>query len=99
VVAHDLRNPLNTIKLAAELVREQGQPPAQRPAAAIIRAAGRMNHLIEDLLDLTRVQAGRLSITKQSVPAADVVRDTVDAHAEAAAAAKLALDVDVPPDL
>ncbi|HEY6926494.1 MAG TPA: histidine kinase dimerization/phospho-acceptor domain-containing protein [Steroidobacteraceae bacterium] len=57
IVAHDLRNPLNTIRMQATLLRRTGAEPER-----IERAAIRINRLIDDLLDLTRMEAGRLTI-------------------------------------
>jgi GAF domain-containing protein len=64
VVSHDLRNPVNRVRLAAELMSTAHELPAgaERAAAMIIRAADEMNRLIGDLLDVTRIEAGRLSV-------------------------------------
>ncbi|MEA2761303.1 MAG: hypothetical protein QOD47_587, partial [Gemmatimonadaceae bacterium] len=72
IVAHDLRNPLNTIHMATELLIDTaGTDAARRSQLRIIARAGeRMNHLIQDLLSVTTIEAGRLSIAprKASVP-------------------------------
>jgi PAS domain S-box-containing protein len=102
VVAHDLRNPLGTIIMQARLLRRPGPEPERRsekPAEAIERAASRMNRLIQDLLDVTRMEAGRLSIEQAPVPAGPVVSDSVEAQRSLAASASLELRIDMPDDV
>ncbi|HEX6070935.1 MAG TPA: HAMP domain-containing sensor histidine kinase [Longimicrobiaceae bacterium] len=68
IVAHDLRNPLGTIKLTAEvLVEEAGSNAHQlQLAQLILRSATRMNRLIEDLRDVSRIEAGRLNLQRET---------------------------------
>ena len=71
VVAHDLRNPLGTILLQAGLLRRrqaEGERRTTKPAEVIERAATRMNHLIQDLLDVARMEGGRLTIERSPSP-------------------------------
>jgi PAS domain S-box-containing protein len=102
IVAHDLRNPLNSILMHTHLLRRRrGEPErrSQRPAEAIERAATRMNRLIQDLLDVTRMEAGRLSVEQARVSARQVVFEAVEAQRSLAAAASLELRLEVAPDL
>ncbi|MDP2345707.1 MAG: ATP-binding protein [Deltaproteobacteria bacterium] len=91
VVSHDLRNPLGTILLTAEVLSET--TPSRRareiPAALqrIQRAADGMKRLIEDLLDFASIENGRLAIARQLEDAGSVVIETV-ASFEAAAGRK-----------
>jgi signal transduction histidine kinase len=77
IVSHDLRNPLNTISMAANFLLDVigpagleipgGVPDAPPVALApklsiIVRAVRRANSLIEDLLDVTRIDAKRLAV-------------------------------------
>jgi signal transduction histidine kinase len=100
MVAHDLRNPLGVILMQAPLLRRQEsdrRPPSRDPAEVITRAATRMNRLIQDLLDVAQMEAGRLVIAPDSVFPEQIVRDSVDAQQALAAAASLELRADVPP--
>jgi len=100
-VAHDLRNPLAAITMQAGLLGRSGEEEAQRrsrrPADAIQRAATRMNHLIQDILDVTRLEGGRLSVEQARVPASQLVSDAVEAQAPLAASASVSLEHDVDP--
>lgn len=67
IVSHDLRNPIHTIQMSASFLLEtaaSGLPPTKlTPQLSIIRrAAMRANTLIGDLLDVTRIEAGRLAV-------------------------------------
>ena len=64
VVAHDLRNPLNTVALAASLIMEVELTPEKmrRQIELIQRAATTMDRLIQDLLDVSRAESGLLSL-------------------------------------
>jgi signal transduction histidine kinase len=66
IVAHDLRNPLNTISLSTGVLVESMPPELAAhcgPQLQVIqRATDRANRLIGDLLDVARMHAGRLSL-------------------------------------
>lgn len=88
VVAHDLRNPIGTIRMTAEFRSEAEVPEEKRGQhyGVIIRAADRMNRLIHDLLDVSSIEAGRLSITREplEIPSLfDEVREMFAVHADA----------------
>jgi signal transduction histidine kinase len=82
IVAHDLRSPLNAIVLqvrALELTREPGDARAHDGIQRIRRAATEMNRLIQDLLEVTRLEAGqKLSIVPGAVEAQSVVAEAVE---------------------
>lgn len=100
IVAHDLRNPLNNIVIQADLLRRtKSGGRAETAAAAIERAARRMSRLIEDLLDVTRMDAGRLSVNPARLSARDVVLESVAAHRQLATKAGLELRVEAAPEV
>lgn len=80
IVAHDLRNPLNTIHMATELlIEEPGPETARISQLRIIQRSGeRMNRLIQDLLSVTTIEAGRLSIVPRKVTVHDLFRDAAE---------------------
>jgi PAS domain S-box-containing protein len=100
IVVHDLRNPLATIVLEAGLLLRARMPePERRAADAIHRAASRMKRLIQDLLDVTRIEAGRLAIELDGLSAAEVVAGAVEMQRPLASSSSLELDLQLEPDL
>lgn len=98
LVVDNLRDPLSTIVLAAGLLRSEFAEPSVDAAKlpnAILRATGRMNHLIKDLLDVIRIEADRLSLEPAQVSAKEVVRDVVNAQVGSAAANGIELRADL----
>jgi len=79
-VSHELRNPLNSILLwSTALLRDQSLgEPFRRGLTAIERAVRVQSRLIEDLLDISRIESGRLRLDVQSVDLAEVVRAGVE---------------------
>jgi signal transduction histidine kinase len=87
-VSHDLKNPLGTIYTSSALLLEvEMAPDAQRRQIDIIRrTAQRMDRLIQDLLDVSRLEAGHFSIEKQEESAQSLIieaRDLLGSLAEA----------------
>ena len=80
IVAHDLRNPLNTIHMATELLIEEPGPETARVSQLRIiqRSGERMNRLIQDLLSVTTIEAGRLSIAPRKVTVHDLFREAAE---------------------
>ena len=68
VVSHDLRNPLSAIAMCAKVLREDtGQMRADERESlltTIVQSADWMNRLIQDLLDVASIEAGRLSLER-----------------------------------
>ncbi|MBI5544201.1 MAG: PAS domain-containing sensor histidine kinase [Deltaproteobacteria bacterium] len=90
IVAHDLRSPLSVITMQASLLRRCDTGP-QRPADVIERSARRMNRLIEDLLDVTRIEAGHLAIRKRRLRPEQLVAEAMEANQALAASAGIEL--------
>jgi signal transduction histidine kinase len=95
VVAHDLRNPLNTVLGAASLLEDPRQDAREnRETLALIhRAVDRMNRLIGDLLDITRLEAGRLVLEQEPVAVRDLLTQTLESWEATAASRGLSLEV------
>lgn len=77
IVAHDLRNPLNVIGSSSQVLMELDVPSADRKKMLEItqRSVRRMNRLIGDLLDATRLRAGRLTLDLADVDVGDILRE------------------------
>ncbi len=87
VVAHDLRGPLGTIMLAAELLRPE---TGSTVVDSIERAGARMERLIADLLDWTSLESGHLSVAIAPVSVSSLLSDATDGFATQAKARDLA---------
>ncbi|HET9449433.1 MAG TPA: PAS domain-containing sensor histidine kinase, partial [Aggregicoccus sp.] len=100
VVAHDLRNPLHTVTLTARqlLGRRQADPVAERGMERVLRSAQRMDRLIQDLLDVVRVEAGTLALHPEPHSAAQLVQAVVEPLRPLAAEAQLTVEVRVEGD-
>jgi signal transduction histidine kinase len=98
VVAHDLKNPLNTIQLAADVLLEEedgegGRRGIDRHAVgAIGRAATRMQKLIHDLLEVARAEGGKLLVKPRPADPVELLCDAVDAHSSMASAKDIAIE-------
>lgn len=99
IVAHDLRNPLNHIAMQAALLRRRAKTGAGNEAnagAAIQRAVDRMTRLIEDLLDVSRMEAGRLSVHQAPLDAGKFLVECVESQRHLAEAASIELGLQEP---
>ena len=101
IVAHDLRNPLSTILMSAQLLREvlPADSATHRQAEIIGRAGAQMKRLIQDLLDVKRIESGRLVIEPRSISVTGLLREAGEMLRAHAAANSLALEVEAPADL
>jgi signal transduction histidine kinase len=102
IVAHDLRNPLSTILMQASALKRQGpesERRSQKPMEVIHRGATRMNRLIQDLLDVARMEAGQLTIERARLSAGGLIAEAVDMQRPLASSSSLELRVEVDPDV
>jgi len=82
-VAHDLRNPLNTFAMSAGLLRDDlGEPEIDRTRALALlsrmdRASHRMQGLIDDLVEASRVEAGVVELVKRPEQASAVLQAAI----------------------
>ncbi len=100
VVAHDLRNPINVILLAANsLLPRLADSSGRRPLERIIRGAERAGRLIRDLLDLNAIEAGHFGIEASPVETVDMILAAVESQQSLVANASVILATDISPDL
>ena len=79
MLGHELRNPLSAIATAAHVLgrADLGEEPARRALAVIARQNGHLTRLVDDLLDVARVTAGKITLAPQPVELADAVQGAV----------------------
>jgi PAS domain S-box-containing protein len=98
IVAHDLRNPLNTIALSTQmLLRQRGAGESDTgsadPLRSIASSARRMSRLIEDLLDVARMEGGKLSVNPGPQPTGALLQEALEAVRPLATEVQLSAEV------
>lgn len=83
VVAHDLRNPVSAVQMLSSALMQrfeaEGFSPESKEQLTLIRqAAVQMDRLIQDLLDVTRVETGRLQIEPETIRTAELLETAVE---------------------
>ena len=80
ILAHELRNPLTPIITAARLVRmaKIDNPIVIRAQEIIERQANHMIRLVDDLLDVSRLESGKVRLKRETLNLAKAVSDAVD---------------------
>lgn len=98
VLAHELRNPLVPIRNGIQLLKNAAVRPevleAVRPMME--RQIGHMVRLIDDLLDVARIAAGKIDLKRERVALSSIVAAAVDANRHAIEAGKIELEVAIP---
>ncbi|HEY1828930.1 MAG TPA: HAMP domain-containing sensor histidine kinase [Acidimicrobiales bacterium] len=77
-VSHDLRTPLTSIRGFAEAITDGAIEDTRQAAEVITSEAGRLERLVGDLLDLTKLEASQLSINLRSTDVTEVVSTTTE---------------------
>jgi len=80
MLAHELRNPLSPIRNAVHVLRlaDLQEPRLERACAMIDRQVGHMTRLVDDLLDVSRVARGRISLRDTVVDFKELVAATAE---------------------
>jgi signal transduction histidine kinase len=102
VVSHELKTPLTSIRMAVHLLLEErvgGLTPKQQELLVAARDdSDRLNQIIENLLDMGRMESGRVGMDVRPVSAERVVREAVEPASAAYQDKGVELDADVPAD-
>jgi signal transduction histidine kinase len=77
-MSHELRTPLNAVVGYSELLREDADASQAQDLDRVLVAARHLGTMIDDVLDLTRLEAGRLALTRERVDLSELVRRTID---------------------
>lgn len=83
-IAHDLRNPLSALKMATEIARRGPQATSPEKATQMLAITGRqierLDRMIGDLLDSTRIESGRLELRREPSDVGRIVRNVVELY-------------------
>jgi PAS domain S-box-containing protein len=98
MLSHELRNPLAPIANAASVLRtlEHSNPILVRLREILERQVGRLGHLIEELIDVTRAAQGQISLVREQVSVESIVQAAVASGHDRLTTAGHRLAVDVP---
>lgn len=98
-VSHELKTPLTSIQGFSQALLDgtADDPDARARAAAVIHEeAGRMRRLVDELLDLARLEGGQVALAREPVDVADLMRTCADRFTPQARQVGCTLEVEVP---
>lgn len=101
-VSHELRTPLFSIKGFVELILRGKVPDPAVQREFLERVLDQANHLsaiVSDLLDVSRLEAGRMDFARSNVDLADIVRDALARLETVARSRDISLEMQAPPRL
>jgi NtrC-family two-component system sensor histidine kinase KinB len=102
-VAHEFRTPLTSLRMAVHLCLEEAAGPITAKQADLLQAARedceRMQAMVDDLLDLSRIEGGVLDVRLGPTSIEPLIEGALDAQRAAAAEAGIDLRREVPPGL
>ena len=97
---HEIKSPLSAIRGAAELMQEAEMPPAERERflANIARETGRIQHIVDRMMELTALEARRVLDRTEQVALAPLLREVAASAQSAAASRGISVRIDAPRD-
>ncbi|MFV3130772.1 ATP-binding protein [Niveispirillum sp. KHB5.9] len=102
-VSHEIRTPINAVMGGLEILNGPGRPDPASPQGKVLevmdKAGQSMLALLDDLLDITRIEAGHLSLLPQPMDLHQRLHDAIDLMAGRAAAGGLSLELSIAPDV
>jgi signal transduction histidine kinase/ActR/RegA family two-component response regulator len=98
ILGHELRNPLGVINNSIELLRWEGSPDSalSELRAMMERQVEHMSRLLDDLLDISRINRGQIRLKKEPCNFTQTVRDTAEDFRPRLEGSGIELIVDVP---
>jgi two-component system phosphate regulon sensor histidine kinase PhoR len=101
-ISHELRTPLASLKALVDTLRDgalEDPPAARRFLDRVETEVDALTQMVQELLELSRIESGQVPLRLESVAIADVVSPPVERLRPQAERAGLSLNVDLPPDL
>jgi PAS domain S-box-containing protein len=98
MLAHELRNPLAPVRNGLQVLRAKcnADPDVDRLAEMMLRHVGQIVRLVEDLIDVSRITRGQITLRKERVNLASIIDQAVEATRAAIDARKQELSVNTP---
>jgi PAS domain S-box-containing protein len=102
-LSHELRNPLNVVIGYAEILRRSDESQSHafvvKAADTIRRNALAQAQLVSDLLDLSRLQMGKVALNQQPVSLSTIITDAIETVRTEATAKRIALNINLDPEI
>ena len=101
-LSHELRNPLNVVIGYAEILRRSDDQKPEfvvKAAETIRRNALAQAQLVSDLLDLSRLQMGKLSLNKKPSSLSTIIKDAIETVRDEALAKPVSLSIELDPEV
>jgi signal transduction histidine kinase len=99
-VAHEFRTPLTSLRMAIHLTAEGAVGPLTDKQAELLFAARedceRLQGIVDDLLDLSRIQAGKIELHTRSVRSGELMQEAIDLHRALAREHGVAVELGAP---
>ena len=103
IVSHDLRNPVSTVAMSASLLQDPeivlDEEQRRTQLDVIARSAHRMNRLIQDLLDVARIEGGRMTVSCRCEDPGPLATEACEAFRPIALQGQQSLECDIAPNL
>lgn len=98
MLAHELRNPLAPIAMATELIAKLTSSHENLPKlhGILARQVGQLSHLVDDLLDASRISSGRISLYKQEFTLKSIIDNAIEISSPSIALRHQLLDYELP---
>jgi PAS domain S-box-containing protein len=97
-LAHELRNPLAPLRNVAEILRLEPLSETARQATGVMeRQISQLVRLIDDLMDVSRITRGQLTLRRDRVDLRTVIESAVETAQPQMTGARVALTLDLPP--
>jgi PAS domain S-box-containing protein len=96
IASHELKTPLTALRMELQGAQRRGSPP---DSARLLRATDRLTRLIDDMLDIARIDAGKLSLTTHETELSPLVNDVIDRFEPQWAAAQMQVERNLEPGL
>ncbi|MBX7450578.1 HAMP domain-containing histidine kinase [Mycolicibacterium sp. 3033] len=100
-VSHELRTPLTTVRMAADLIHDHAEeldPALRRSTELMVNELDRFESLLNDLLEISRHDAGVAELAVEAVDLRSIVRSALDNVGHLAEEASVEMMVDLPGD-
>jgi two-component system sensor histidine kinase ResE len=100
--SHEIRTPLTSIGGFAAAIADGTAATAEertRSATLIVREVERLTRLVSDLLDLSRIESGAVTLEREEVDLAELIGGAVEAFEAQTRDGKIDVEVDLPSDL